>query len=220
MTMLDRQHSKELSDARRTILAGGLALLAMVGCGDDSVAAGGGGGHGGEGGGATEPLTPEAGFIEVPPAEGFGPKYASRMFYSFWPAEDAPEDAPLLVYFNGSGAATTSILLPYGTAPATLDVLDASDTPAPNPSRTHGSQLAEEKLRAELGELTSDDAYWLQRAVPCEDGRLPTRTALNVILDVLPRTRMFLTNARYDAVVYTEALPSFFETDLDLDVTL
>ncbi|WP_437809077.1 S10 family serine carboxypeptidase-like protein [Sorangium sp. So ce1078] len=44
------------------------------------------------------------------------------MFYSFLPAEERPDRAPLLVFFNGGpGAATTSALLPYGTGPHTLD---------------------------------------------------------------------------------------------------
>lgn len=438
------------------LAVGALTLLFAMGCGDDVAAGGGGAGAGGEGG-AAEPLIPEAGFIEVPAAEGLGPKYASRMFYSFWPADSAPQDAPLVVYFNGGpGFATTSILLAFGTAPATLDPLGDSATPIENPvahtrfanllfidaraagfsyavdaegtpcdvgdsdefedfqtydaadfvyvllefldqhpsiaanpvvlageswagaratfmtfmmqnyasplqagdypnverdapwlrdrmqlhldrvhpeaggrsftpdevasqfgaviliqpvlfgqrqndfedlvqpsdpdfaiprgqsydvydvrmpdgtsdersaragramrdpknfpaffgieaaeivglrasqrgnaSRSFNSSssgtaaeaaVAEESLRAVLGDVSDDDAYWLLQSVQCDDqGRPATRTAVNVFLDLLPRTRMFLTNARYDALIYTEAMPGFLETELGLDVSL
>jgi hypothetical protein len=62
----------------------------------------------------------EAGHLEVP-AGVTGPLSRARMFYSFRPAEVKPEDAPILVLFNGGpGWATTNTLLPYGTGPQTM----------------------------------------------------------------------------------------------------
>jgi hypothetical protein len=77
-------------------------------------------------------MEPEAGFIEVPvfpvglPSQG-------RLFYSFHPAE-SPDDAPVLVFLNGGpGAATSAILMPYGTGPFTIDPIAADDPPYENP---------------------------------------------------------------------------------------
>lgn len=94
-----------------------------IGCDDASNEDAGGGGSGGAGAGGSPPaLVVEAGFVEVPAAEVLGPNYASRMFYSFQPAQENPDDAPLIVFFNGGpGAATSAILLPYGTGPYTID---------------------------------------------------------------------------------------------------
>ncbi len=75
----------------------------------------------------------EAGFLEVPaqPAAAFG----ARLFFSFHPAEEAPEKAPLLVFFNGGpGSATTAGLLPFGTGPFTMSTsMEVGDMPVPNP---------------------------------------------------------------------------------------
>ncbi|NUP13615.1 MAG: hypothetical protein HOW73_46865 [Polyangiaceae bacterium] len=100
--------------------------------GDDQHQSGGTGG-----GDETElaPLETEAGFVEVPArSENADPR--TRMFYSFVPADNGPESAPLLVYFNGGpGAATTSILAAYGTGPYTLDPEAEVDAPpAHNPA--------------------------------------------------------------------------------------
>jgi hypothetical protein len=69
-------------------------------------------------------LGPEAGFVDV---EG------ARLFYAFRPADQNPESAPLLVFTNGGAA--TSIFLPYGTGPFTLDPKAGPQTPpSANPS--------------------------------------------------------------------------------------
>ncbi|WP_437304302.1 S10 family serine carboxypeptidase-like protein [Sorangium sp. So ce388] len=116
-------------------LATVLALTASA-CGGSSDSPGGDGGSagacgsGGTGGAedATGSDLPEAGFIEVPGSPTLGPGWTSRMFYSFVPAAEHPERAPLLVFFNGGpGSATTSVLLPYGTGPFTLDPAAPTD---------------------------------------------------------------------------------------------
>lgn len=103
--------------------------LGVFGCGDESTGTGGGGA-----GGTLPSLVAEAGFIEVPAATVLGPNYASRMFFSFQPAEENPADAPLIVFFNGGpGSATTNILLPYGTGPHRIDpAADITAPPIPN----------------------------------------------------------------------------------------
>ncbi|APR74682.1 putative exported peptidase [Minicystis rosea] len=79
------------------------------------------------------PLVAEAGYLEVPAQQGAA-AVPARMFYSFQPADERPEDAPLLVFFNGGpGAATTGVLFPFGTGPHTLDASDLDKGPAPNP---------------------------------------------------------------------------------------
>ncbi|MFO0555971.1 MAG: hypothetical protein U0271_46765 [Polyangiaceae bacterium] len=143
-----------MTTALRSCLIGALALLAtpvLAACGDDTDPPGGGGAGGedqggaggatggaGGAGGAPQPivLTPEAGFIEVPATTG-GPDYTSRLFYSFIPAEHDADKAPIVLFFNGGpGAATTSVLLPFGTGPLTIDPAAAPDVgPAENPNR-------------------------------------------------------------------------------------
>jgi hypothetical protein len=81
-----------------------------------------------------ERLDAEAGFVTVPPQPDGAP-YASRMFYAFHPADQAPATKPLFVVFNGGpGYATTSGLLAYGTGPMTLvDGTPEDAPPRPNP---------------------------------------------------------------------------------------
>ncbi|WP_438026629.1 S10 family serine carboxypeptidase-like protein [Sorangium sp. So ce233] len=102
-----------------------LVALLLAACGGRSDDPGGSAGERDTGGSSDGPpaaLSAEAGFIEVPGSKALGPGWPSRMFYSFLPAEERPERAPLILFFNGGpGAATTSILLPYGTGPHTLD---------------------------------------------------------------------------------------------------
>ncbi len=122
----------------RTSLCVALAvsfLDATMGC-KTSSSTGGKGGHGGQGGTQPTALVAEAGYVEVPATAVVGPQYKARMFYSFRPADAEPEKKPLLVFFNGGpGAATTGILMVYGTGPMTLDA-DAAPTapPAANPN--------------------------------------------------------------------------------------
>lgn len=76
----------------------------------------------------------EAGYLEVP-GQVAGATDHARMFYSFHPAETHPERAPLLVFFNGGpGAATSSILLPFGTGPKTLHADDLGAGVTDNPA--------------------------------------------------------------------------------------
>lgn len=78
--------------------------------------------------------------------------------------------------------------------------------------------LAEAGLRAALGDLPDTDAYWLPLRPACTN-MLGDVGSANALLDVMTRSRTFVTNARYDAVVYTEALPALFDLTA-YDVTL
>jgi hypothetical protein len=74
-------------------------------------------------------------------------------------------------------------------------------------------------LRAELGELELDDAYWLAYGPQCY-GLLGNRRVVEAFFDIATRTRLLLTNAHYDGVVYTKALPDYlasFGYDVVLD---
>lgn len=76
------------------------------------------------------PMDPEAGFLDVRASAVVGPDYPARMFYSFRPRDLDPEHAPLAVFFNGGpGAATSGVLMAYGTGPKTLDPHGAVDQP-------------------------------------------------------------------------------------------
>jgi hypothetical protein len=74
--------------------------------------------------------------------------------------------------------------------------------------------LAERRLRERLGALGPEDAYWLYQVVGCGQPRNVGYAAegLEAFADVVQRTRTLITNARWDAVVYTEALPAFLES--------
>jgi hypothetical protein len=67
--------------------------------------------------------------------------------------------------------------------------------------------------------LEDGDAYWLPRALPCGPFEGDDKS-LHAFGDILPRTHTFITNARHDGVVYTEALPIFFSTATGTEVTL
>ncbi|MFO0616217.1 MAG: hypothetical protein U0414_26725 [Polyangiaceae bacterium] len=113
---------------RASALATCFAGLMGTACDDGGASTGGSGGGGG--GGAPPAMQAEAGFIEVPPATVAGPNFSSRMFYWFQPAKVDPANAPVVLLFNGGpGAATTSILGPYGTAAKRLDPDGADDAP-------------------------------------------------------------------------------------------
>ena len=102
------------------------------------MATGGAGGSGGAGGAGGSPATwtAEAGYLDVRPASVAGPAYPARMFYSFRPCDADPSRAPLVVFFNGGpGAATTGVLMAYGTGPTTLDpVAEVDAPPVANPA--------------------------------------------------------------------------------------
>ncbi|WP_437813896.1 S10 family serine carboxypeptidase-like protein [Sorangium sp. So ce1078] len=119
-----------------------MVTLLVVGCGgsgNDPEGDGDNGGSGGSGGdeggdgdsggeGPMAGISAEAGFIDIPGSSTLGPSWPARMFYSFRPAEEHPDEAPLILFFNGGpGSATTSILLPYGTGPHTLDPAALAD---------------------------------------------------------------------------------------------
>ena len=76
---------------------------------------------------------------------------------------------------------------------------------------------AEQALRAALGELGPDDAYWMREANACDWFWGDVRTGM-AFLDVLPRVATFVTNARWDTVVYTEALPQFLAQGYAVEV--
>lgn len=91
--------------------------------------------------GSVVDLAPEAGFFELEPetytswltqAAVTGPR--ARVWYSFRPADEAPEDKPLIVFFNGGPSAATTSLLTLNTGPVTLDPKRLGDAPyADNP---------------------------------------------------------------------------------------
>lgn len=72
-------------------------------------------------------LRSEAGFLELEPVEASreGVDYTvprTRIWYAFAPADESPEDKPLLVLFNGGpGAATTSGLFAMNVGPMRVD---------------------------------------------------------------------------------------------------
>lgn len=75
-------------------------------------------------------MEPEAGFLELEPVayEIHGEEATlattssrARLFFSFHPADDHPEERPLLVLTSGGPGASTAILLGGNTAPRTLD---------------------------------------------------------------------------------------------------
>ncbi|WP_437734486.1 S10 family serine carboxypeptidase-like protein [Sorangium sp. So ce1335] len=115
----------------RSVVAATLVALLLAGCvgpRDDPGSSAGEVNRGGADDGRPAALAAEAGFIDVPGSKTLGPGWPSRMFYSFLPAEVRPERAPIIVFFNGGpGAATTSILLPYGTGHHTLDPAGPAD---------------------------------------------------------------------------------------------
>lgn len=86
----------------------------------------------------------EAGFLELEPVsyavrggeiEMDAVTSRARLFYSFHPADEAPEDKPLVILTSGGPGASTAILLGGNTAPMTLDpARTGADEIAPNPA--------------------------------------------------------------------------------------
>ncbi|MFO0589244.1 MAG: hypothetical protein U0441_17030 [Polyangiaceae bacterium] len=80
---------------------------------------------------APDPIVAEAGFVDVPPRDvtvnGQPVSIAARarLFYNLRPADDHPEDKPILVLFNGFAA---EVVRSFGTGPTTVaeggDVVD------------------------------------------------------------------------------------------------
>lgn len=71
-------------------------------------------------------LDAEAGFFEIEGGDyvvnWLGAQSGhSRLWYVFHPAQEDPQDKPLLVFFNGGPGSSTAPLLSYNTAPTTLD---------------------------------------------------------------------------------------------------
>lgn len=75
---------------------------------------------------ACELLLPAAGFVELPAVDyqlGFG-SYSStptRQFWAMQPAERAPEQAPVFVFFNGGPGVSSGMLLGLGTGRMSFD---------------------------------------------------------------------------------------------------
>lgn len=71
-------------------------------------------------------LDPEAGFFQIDGGDYIvNGQNASvghaRVWYAFHPADENPEDRPLLVFFNGGPGSSTAPLFSYNTNPFTLD---------------------------------------------------------------------------------------------------
>jgi len=74
--------------------------------------------------------------------------------------------------------------------------------------------VANAALTARLGELDAADHYFATDAQSCENS---TSSMFNVwmadwFLDDVRFARLFLTNARWDSVIYTPAIPHLLET--------
>lgn len=68
--------------------------------------------------GTAAALAAEAGFLAVTSGDGAP---VSRMWYAFRPADTAPEDRPLAVFFNGGPGYSTAILFGMNTNAVTMD---------------------------------------------------------------------------------------------------
>lgn len=66
----------------------------------------------------------------------------------------------------------------------------------------------EANLRGALGEPASGDAYWLPLAPACGNPMSGDSVTANVFARLLRGTRTFITNARYDSVVYGPGIPA------------
>ena len=107
--------------ARAPLLA--IALSLAAGCGSETAE-------------TRAEIGAEAGFIEIEPVDytlhGSSTPYLAtssraRLFYSFHPADEAPEDRPLMVVYSGGPGASTGILLGGNTAPMTVDPARTGD---------------------------------------------------------------------------------------------
>jgi hypothetical protein len=161
--------------------AGGTALAGGTGA-----AGPGGGGVGGAGGAApVGPLVAEAGFIEIAARSvTVGGVVldvpAQRLWHSFHPADDAPDDKPVALFFNGLSAATSGLMFAANTAPWTLDPEIAGVGIASNPASF--TQFAN-TLHVDV-DLTGF-SYALSPSDPPEGGLCMSQNAANVILVLL-----------------------------------
>lgn len=91
----------------------------------------------------SDPLRPEAGFLDIEPFDYAvrggatslqATTSAARLFFSFHPADDDPERRPLVVMHSGGPGASTAILIGGNTGPTTLDAARTGGARiAPNP---------------------------------------------------------------------------------------
>jgi len=118
----------------RALALASVIALTLAGCDDGAATASGGGGAGGAGGGATAPLGAEAGFVVVPPRDvelqgtPIHVSATAKLFYNFFPADDAPDEKPIFVAFNGFSA---DVVRGFGTGPFTVE--EGGDV-VPNPA--------------------------------------------------------------------------------------
>jgi len=72
-----------------------------------------------------------------------------------------------------------------------------------------------------FGALGPEDAYWSGVECACS-GYIPTQdgTAASWFIPVLLTSRLFITNARYDAVIYSPAIPYILQHDAQLATTI
>jgi hypothetical protein len=99
--------------------------------------------------GTVTALAPEAGFFEIDSGDYtvFGQTLTSprhRVWYSFRPADDAADDRPVLLFFNGGPGSATGPLFGFGTGAYTLDpavTKNASVAPNPVPWTSFGNLL-------------------------------------------------------------------------------
>lgn len=93
---------------------------------------------------STVPAANEAAFVEIESVDyalhgDFGTRSfrssPARLFYSFQPANDTPDEKPLIVAWNGGPGTASEILVALGTGRASLDPLWNGNTiVGPNPS--------------------------------------------------------------------------------------
>ena len=76
---------------------------------------------------------------------------------------------------------------------------------------------SENALVARFGPLRSRDSYWSPRDVACHGyNDSKDKESATWLVSVLLSSKLFITNARYDSVVYAPAIPYLLEHDLGL----
>jgi hypothetical protein len=84
--------------------------------------------------GKASSLEREVGFLELATAAidletTSVPAQTARIWYAFFPADEAPEDKPVLLFFNG-GPGGAALLIGLGTAPLNLNGAEITENPA------------------------------------------------------------------------------------------